>query len=104
MTTGRWAMQPSQGQPVPAPERLSPSQVTEVGAAGSPAAQATVPVTIRIVDINNHPPVFYGESGPQTRFELSLFEHPSPGEILRCLKVTVKDEDQVCGSALHLSS
>lgn len=97
-------MQPSRGQPVPAPGRLSPSQVTELSAAGSPAAQATAPVTIRIVDINNHPPTFYGESGPQTRFELSLSEHPPPGEILRGLKVTVKDSDQVCGSALHLSS
>nr|KAF6277350.1 cadherin related family member 1 [Myotis myotis] len=69
-------------------------QVTEVSAAGSPAAQATVPVTIRLVDLNNHPPTFYGESGPQTRFELSLSEHPPPGEILRGLKVTVKDLDQ----------
>lgn len=68
--------------------------VTEASAAGSPAAQATAPVTIRIVDINNHPPVFYGERGPQTRFELSLSEHPPPGEILRGLKVTVKDADQ----------
>lgn len=97
-------MQLSQGQPVPAQGNLSPSQVTEVSAAGSPAAQAMVPVTIRIVDINNHPPTFYGESGPQTRFELSLSEHPPRGEILRGLKVTVKDLDQVCGSAFHLSS
>lgn len=94
-------MQPPRGQPVPAPEHLSPSQVTEVSTAGSPAAQATVPVTIRLVDLNNHPPTFYGESGPQTRFELSLSEHPPPGEILRGLKVIVKDLDQVCGSALH---
>lgn len=94
-------MQPPQGQPVPAPEHLSPSQVTEVSPAGSPAAQATVPVTIKLVDLNNHPPTFYGESGPQTRFELSLSEHPPPGEILRGLKVTVKDLDQVCGFVLH---
>ena len=38
-------------------------QVTEVSSAGTPAAQAMVPVTIRIVDLNNHPPTFYGESG-----------------------------------------
>lgn len=101
MTPRKWGHAATSSQPVPEPGHLSPSQVTEISAAGSPAAQATVPVTIRIVDLNNHPPMFYGESGPQTRFELSLSEHPPPGEILRGLKVTVKDLDQVCCSALH---
>ena len=78
--------------------------MTEVSSAGTPAAQAMVPVTIRIVDLNNHPPTFYGESGPQNRFELSMYEHPPQGEILRGLKITVNDSDQVCGPALHLSS
>ena len=59
------------------------------------------PVTIRIVNLNNHPPTFYGESGPQNRFELSMYEHPPQGEILRGLKITVNDSDQVCGPALH---
>lgn len=54
-----------------------------------------VPVTIRIVDLNNHPPTFYGESGPQNKFELSMYEHPPQGEILRGLKITVNDSDQV---------
>lgn len=80
---------------------LSPPQVTEVSSAGIPAAQAMVPVTIRIVDLNNHPPTFYGESGPQNRFELSMYEHPPQGEILRGLKITVNDSDQVCGPAFH---
>lgn len=57
---------------------LSPTQVTEVSSAGTLAAQAMVPVTIRIVDLNNHPPTFYGESGPQNRFELSMYEHSAP--------------------------
>ncbi|XP_062070252.1 cadherin-related family member 1 isoform X2 [Lepus europaeus] len=70
-------------------------QVTEISSAGSPAAQAMVPVTIRIVDLNNHPPTFYGESGPQNRFELSMYEHPPQGEILRGLKITVNDSDQL---------
>lgn len=83
---------------------LSPPQVTEVSSSGIPAAQAMVPVTIRIVDLNNHPPTFYGESGPQNRFELSMYEHPPQGEILQGLKITVNDSDQVCGPALHLSS
>lgn len=56
-----------------------------------------VPVTIRIVDLNNHPPTFYGESGPQNKFELSMYEHPPQGEILRGLKITVNDSDQVRG-------
>lgn len=71
--------------------------MTEVNSPGSPGAQATVPVTIRIVDLNNHPPTFYGESGPQNKFELSMYEHPPQGEILRGLKITVNDSDQVRG-------
>ncbi|KAF6107930.1 cadherin related family member 1 [Phyllostomus discolor] len=77
-------------------------QVTEVSSAGSPAVQATVPVTIRIVDLNNHPPTFYGESGPQNRFELSMYEHPPQGEILRGLKITVNDSDQGANAKFNL--
>ncbi|XP_017503159.3 cadherin-related family member 1 isoform X1 [Manis javanica] len=77
-------------------------QVTEVSPAGSPAAQATVPVIIRIVDLNNHPPTFYGESGPQNRFELSMYEHPPQGEILRGLKITVNDSDQGANAKFNL--
>ncbi|XP_065775987.1 cadherin-related family member 1 isoform X2 [Muntiacus reevesi] len=77
-------------------------QVTEVSSAGTPAAQAVVPVTIRIVDLNNHPPTFYGESGPQNRFELSMYEHPPQGEILRGLKITVNDSDQGANAKFNL--
>ncbi|XP_009457104.1 cadherin-related family member 1 isoform X3 [Pan troglodytes] len=77
-------------------------QVTEMSPTGSPAAQATVPVTIRIVDLNNHPPTFYGESGPQNRFELSMNEHPPQGEILRGLKITVNDSDQGANAKFNL--
>ncbi|KAG8520613.1 Cadherin-related family member 1, partial [Galemys pyrenaicus] len=77
-------------------------QVIEVSSAESPAAQATVPVTIRIVDLNNHPPTFYGESGPQNRFELSMYEHPPQGEILRGLKITVNDSDQGANAKFNL--
>ncbi|XP_045732192.2 cadherin-related family member 1 [Mirounga angustirostris] len=77
-------------------------QVTEVSSAGIPAAQAVVPVTIRIVDFNNHPPTFYGESGPQNRFELSMYEHPPQGEILRGLKITVNDSDQGANAKFNL--
>lgn len=52
-------------------------------------------VTVRVVDLNNHPPTFYGENGPQNRFELTMYEHPPEGEILRGLKITVNDSDQV---------
>ncbi|XP_036905250.1 cadherin-related family member 1 isoform X1 [Sturnira hondurensis] len=77
-------------------------QVTEVSSAGSPAAQAMVPVTIRIVDLNNHPPTFYGESGPQNRFELTMYEHPPQGEILQGLKITVNDSDQGANAKFNL--
>uniref|UniRef100_A0A8C5ZBG1 Cadherin-related family member 1 n=1 Tax=Marmota marmota marmota TaxID=9994 RepID=A0A8C5ZBG1_MARMA len=77
-------------------------QVTEISSAGSPAAQAIIPVTIRIVDLNNHPPTFYGESGPQNKFELSMYEHPPQGEILRGLKITVNDSDQGANAKFNL--
>ncbi|CAO2637879.1 Cadherin-related family member 1 [Lemmus lemmus] len=77
-------------------------QVTEVNSSGSPGAQATVPVTIRIVDLNNHPPTFYGENGPQNKFELSMYEHPPQGEILRGLKITVNDSDQGANAKFNL--
>lgn len=79
------------------PDTLSPPQVTEISSAGSAGDQAVAPITIRVVDLNNHPPTFYGESGPQNRFELTMYEHPPQGEILRGLKITVNDSDQVCG-------
>lgn len=52
-------------------------------------------VTIRVVDLNNHPPTFYGENGPQSNFEVTMYEHPPAGEILRGFKITVNDSDQV---------
>lgn len=54
-------------------------------------------VVIRVVDLNNNPPTFYGENGPQSMFELTMNEHPPEGEILRGLKITVNDSDQVRG-------
>ncbi|XP_004389953.1 cadherin-related family member 1 [Trichechus manatus latirostris] len=77
-------------------------QVTEVSSDGHPAAHAMVPVTIRVVDLNNHPPTFYGENGPQDRFELSMYEHPPQGEILRGLKITVNDSDQGANAKFNL--
>ncbi|XP_016416533.1 cadherin-related family member 1-like [Sinocyclocheilus rhinocerous] len=66
-------------------------------------------VTVRVVDLNNHPPTFYDENGPQNRFELSMYEHPPEGEILRGLKITVNDSDQntillPCNIVFHNSS
>lgn len=52
-------------------------------------------VVIRVVDLNNHPPTFYGENGPQNMFEMTMYEHPPEGEIIRGLKITVNDSDQV---------
>lgn len=52
-------------------------------------------VVIRVVDLNNNPPTFYGENGLQNMFELTMYEHPPEGEILRGLKIMVNDSDQV---------
>ncbi|XP_030630734.1 cadherin-related family member 1 [Chanos chanos] len=59
-------------------------------------------VTIRVVDLNNHPPTFYGENGPQNMFEVTMYEHPPEGEILRGLKITVNDSDQGANAKFKL--
>ncbi|KAJ8360277.1 hypothetical protein SKAU_G00168020 [Synaphobranchus kaupii] len=70
-------------------------KATELGTEGQKWDFSTTVVTIRVVDLNNHPPTFFGESGPQSKFELTMYEHPPEGEILRGLKITVNDSDQV---------
>ncbi|XP_057277549.1 cadherin-related family member 1 isoform X4 [Pezoporus wallicus] len=70
-------------------------QASEVGQEGDISAYTFAMVTIRVVDLNNHPPTFYGENGPQNKFELTMYEHPPEGEILRGLKITVNDSDQL---------
>lgn len=73
-------------------------QASEVSQEGDISKHTFAMVTIRVVDLNNHPPTFYGENGPQNRFELTMYEHPPEGEILRGLKITVNDSDQVNGN------
>ncbi|XP_061080891.1 cadherin-related family member 1-like [Conger conger] len=63
---------------------------------------AITTATIRVVDLNNHPPTFYGDNGPQSRFELTMYEHPPEGEILRGLKITVNDSDQGANAKFNL--
>ncbi|KAG9485273.1 hypothetical protein GDO78_008386 [Eleutherodactylus coqui] len=77
-------------------------QVSELTPAGEIVGQAFTVVTIRVVDLNNHPPTFYGENGPQNRFELTMYEHPPEGEILRGLKITVNDSDQGANAKFNL--
>uniref|UniRef100_A0AAX7TV19 Photoreceptor cadherin n=1 Tax=Astatotilapia calliptera TaxID=8154 RepID=A0AAX7TV19_ASTCA len=59
-------------------------------------------VTVRVVDLNNHPPTFYGENGPQNKFEVTMYEHPPAGEILRGFKITVNDSDQGANAKFKL--
>ncbi|XP_077352450.1 cadherin-related family member 1a isoform X1 [Festucalex cinctus] len=59
-------------------------------------------VVIRVVDLNNNPPTFYGENGTQSTFELTMYEHPPEGEILRGLKITVSDSDQGANAKFNL--
>ncbi|XP_069835323.1 cadherin-related family member 1 [Dendropsophus ebraccatus] len=77
-------------------------QVSELTPDGDVVGQAFTVVTIRVVDLNNHPPTFYGENGPQNRFELTMYEHPPEGEILRGLKITVNDSDQGANAKFNL--
>uniref|UniRef100_A0A8C7YN57 Photoreceptor cadherin n=1 Tax=Oryzias sinensis TaxID=183150 RepID=A0A8C7YN57_9TELE len=59
-------------------------------------------VTVRVVDLNNHPPTFYGENGAQSKFEVTMYEHPPAGEILRGFKITVNDSDQGANAKFKL--
>ncbi|XP_054839951.1 cadherin-related family member 1 [Eublepharis macularius] len=77
-------------------------QASEIGPEGDMAAHAFAMVTIRVVDLNNHPPTFYGENGLQNRFEVTMYEHPPEGEILRGLKITVNDSDQGANAKFSL--
>ncbi|XP_069096758.1 cadherin-related family member 1 [Pleurodeles waltl] len=77
-------------------------QVEELSPTGDVVAHAFTVVTIRVVDLNNHPPTFYGENGLQNRFELTMYEHPPEGEILRGLKITVNDSDQGANAKFNL--
>ncbi|XP_064369841.1 cadherin-related family member 1 isoform X2 [Dromaius novaehollandiae] len=77
-------------------------QASEVSQEGDISVYALATVTIRVVDLNNHPPTFYGENGPQNRFELTMYEHPPEGEILRGLKITVNDSDQGANAKFNL--
>ncbi|KAM6442453.1 cadherin-related family member 1 isoform 2-T2 [Liasis olivaceus] len=77
-------------------------QASEIGSEDTGPAHASTTVIIRVVDLNNHPPTFYGESGPQNQFELTMYEHPLEGEILRGLKITVNDSDQGANAKFNL--
>ncbi|XP_043912459.1 cadherin-related family member 1 isoform X2 [Protopterus annectens] len=77
-------------------------QATEVSPDGVAGMHSNAIVTVRFVDLNNHPPTFYGENGPQNRFELTMYEHPPEGEILRGLKITVNDSDQGANAKFNL--
>lgn len=70
-------------------------QASEVGPNDQLLDYDITTVTVRVVDLNNHPPTFYGENGPQSKFEVTMYEHPPAGEILRGFKITVNDSDQV---------
>lgn len=76
-------------------EVISSLQASEVSPEGRLMDYGVTTVVIRVVDLNNNPPTFYGENGPQNMFELTMYEHPPEGEILRGLKITVNDSDQV---------
>uniref|UniRef100_A0A8D0GFV1 Cadherin-related family member 1 n=1 Tax=Sphenodon punctatus TaxID=8508 RepID=A0A8D0GFV1_SPHPU len=77
-------------------------QASEVSLEGDVTTSVFAMVTIRVVDLNNHPPTFYGENGLQNRFELTMYEHPPEGEILRGLKITVNDSDQGANAKFNL--
>ncbi|XP_055006219.1 cadherin-related family member 1 [Boleophthalmus pectinirostris] len=77
-------------------------KASELGAGGQLLESDLTVVTVRVVDLNNHPPTFYGENGPQSRFELTMTEHPPAGEILRGFKITVNDSDQGANAKFKL--
>uniref|UniRef100_A0A3P9LT86 Cadherin-related family member 1 n=1 Tax=Oryzias latipes TaxID=8090 RepID=A0A3P9LT86_ORYLA len=77
-------------------------KASEVSPEGKLLDYGYTTVVIRVVDLNNNPPTFYGENGPQNMFELTIYEHPPEGEILRGLKITVNDSDQGANAKFNL--
>ncbi|XP_034040249.1 cadherin-related family member 1 [Thalassophryne amazonica] len=77
-------------------------RASEVTPEGKVMDYRVTAVVIRVVDLNNHPPTFYGENGPQNMFELTMYEHPPEGEILRGLKISVNDSDQGANAKFNL--
>ncbi|XP_037322371.2 cadherin-related family member 1 isoform X1 [Pungitius pungitius] len=77
-------------------------KASEVSPEGRLMDYGVTTVVIRVVDLNNNPPTFYGENGPQNMFELTMYEHPPEGEILRGLKITVNDSDQGANAKFNL--
>ncbi|KAG7511650.1 cadherin-related family member 1-like [Solea senegalensis] len=77
-------------------------RATELSPQGRLMDYSVTTVVIRVVDLNNNPPTFYGENGPQNMFELTMYEHPPEGEILRGLKITVNDSDQGANAKFNL--
>ncbi|XP_056147415.1 cadherin-related family member 1 [Lampris incognitus] len=77
-------------------------RASEVNPDNKLADYGVTTVVIRVVDLNNNPPTFYGEKGQQTIFELTMYEHPPEGEILRGLKITVNDSDQGANAKFNL--
>ncbi|XP_031699423.1 cadherin-related family member 1 isoform X1 [Anarrhichthys ocellatus] len=77
-------------------------KASEVGPNDQQQDYDVTTVTIRVVDLNNHPPTFYGQNGPQSNFEVTMYEHPPAGEILRGFKITVNDSDQGANAKFKL--
>uniref|UniRef100_A0A3B4ZX89 Cadherin-related family member 1 n=1 Tax=Stegastes partitus TaxID=144197 RepID=A0A3B4ZX89_9TELE len=77
-------------------------RASEVSPEGRLMDYSVTTVVIRVVDLNNNPPTFYGENGLQNVFELTMYEHPPEGEILRGLKITVNDSDQGANAKFNL--
>uniref|UniRef100_A0A8C5HHS9 Photoreceptor cadherin n=1 Tax=Gouania willdenowi TaxID=441366 RepID=A0A8C5HHS9_GOUWI len=77
-------------------------KASEVSPIGRLMDYEVTTVVIRVLDLNNNPPTFYGINGPQNMFELTLYEHPPEGEILRGLQITVNDSDQGANAKFNL--
>ncbi|XP_035027697.1 cadherin-related family member 1 isoform X1 [Hippoglossus stenolepis] len=77
-------------------------RASEVSPEGRLMDYGVTTLVIRVVDLNNNPPTFYGENGTQNMFELTMYEHPPEGEILRGLKITVNDSDQGANAKFNL--
>uniref|UniRef100_A0A3Q2YLQ9 Cadherin-related family member 1 n=1 Tax=Hippocampus comes TaxID=109280 RepID=A0A3Q2YLQ9_HIPCM len=77
-------------------------KASEISPVGRLLDYGVTTVVIRVVDLNNNPPTFYGENGTQSTFELTMYEHPPEGEILRGLKITVNDSDQGANAKFNL--